>query len=63
MCNLTENPNDFESQEDLMNDPQYLAYMELQHQQMAEYLDAFTKSIENKIDIEKDPYELTNVNF
>lgn len=63
MCNLTENQNDYPSHEELMKDPLYVEYMERKHKEMEEYLDWYTKSLENKIEVEKDPYELTHINY
>ena len=59
MCNLTDHFDEGE----LMKDPEYLQYLEQKNKEMNEYLDWYLKSIETKVEIEKDPYEHTTVNF
>lgn len=61
MCNLTENPNEFLSEDELMNDPQYLQYLELQYKQMDEDLNQYLKSLEEKVEREIDPYEQSHL--
>lgn len=57
MCNLTDNFNG----EEMMNDPEYLKYLEQQHKEMEEYLDWYIKSLEEKVERDIDPYENTHL--
>lgn len=64
MCVLTDfpNENEFTNYDELMNDPNYIAYMEQKHKEMNEYMEWYLKSIQDKVDMEIDPYEFSHIN-
>ena len=58
MCNLTDQFNE----EELMNDPEYIAYLQRKRDEMNEYMEWYLKSIQDKVDREIDPYEYSHIN-